>query len=305
MPKSSSRPLANTHLNILCSLVSVGTTFAAIIAPCFADKLALSLTSPSVLQERLEAGEVSASKRQSLVQRLFQQVGCQVTLQLIDKRSSNVICSLPGETSATIVVGAHFDFAEKGDGIVDDWSGVSLLISLYQTMKPDRPRHTYEFVAFAGEERGLLGSSRNVKELSAEQKARTQAFINLECLGLTPPNVWIHRSTPMLVERLKEVATAIHVPLQGVDVDRVGDDDTHPFLSKKIPVISIHSVTQETWGNSAQLSRQSRRHPSGRLLRCLSTGRVLPQVFGFKATRLVRTPVDSITTTSYRSIQSQ
>ncbi len=27
----------------------------------------------------------------------------------------------------------------------------------------------------------------------------------------------------------------------------VGDDDTHPFFSKKIPVISIHSVTQETW----------------------------------------------------------
>ena len=37
------------------------------------------------------------------------------------------------------------------------------------------------------------------------------------------------------------------IPLQGVNVDRVGDDDTHPFLSAHIPVISIHSVTQETW----------------------------------------------------------
>ena len=32
-----------------------------------------------------------------------------------------------------------------------------------------------------------------------------------------------------------------------MNVDRVGDDDTHPFASARIPVISIHSLTQETW----------------------------------------------------------
>jgi hypothetical protein len=30
----------------------------------------------------------------------------------------------------------------------------------------------------------------------------------------------------------------------GVVVDNVGDDDTHPFLDKKISVISIHSLTR-------------------------------------------------------------
>jgi Peptidase family M28 len=58
--------------------------------------------------------------------------------------------------------------------------------------------------------------------------------------------VWVHRSTPALVARLNEVANAIQVTLQGVDVDKVGDDDTHPFLRARIPVISIHSLTQET-----------------------------------------------------------
>ena len=28
----------------------------------------------------------------------------------------------------------------------------------------------------------------------------------------------------------------------------VGDDDSHPFLSARIPVITLHSVTQETLG---------------------------------------------------------
>jgi Zn-dependent M28 family amino/carboxypeptidase len=226
-------------------------TFAAIAPACCsagsADSLELKLVRPDAISERLRAGTVAAAERENVIDRLFQQLGCLTSKQQIDKRSSNVICTLPGETTATIVVGGHFDFASEGTGIVDDWSGTSLLPSLYQTLKEKRRKHTYEFIAFAAEERGLVGSSKYVKNLSAEQRARIEAFVNLECLGLTTPKVWVHRSTPMLVERLAEIASAVHIPLQGVDVDSVGDDDTHPFLSKKIPIISIHSVTQDGW----------------------------------------------------------
>jgi hypothetical protein len=31
-----------------------------------------------------------------------------------------------------------------------------------------------------------------------------------------------------------------------MDVDREGDDDSHPFLRQKILVITIHSITQRT-----------------------------------------------------------
>ena len=51
----------------------------------------------------------------------------------------------------------------------------------------------------------------------------------------------------MLVQRFIEIANAMRIPVRGVNVDSVGDDDTHPFLSKKLPVITIHSVTQEKW----------------------------------------------------------
>ena len=54
--------------------------------------------------------------------------------------------------------------------------------------------------------------------------------------------------SPALVTRLLEAAGAIGVTVQGVNVERVGDDDTHPFVSAHIPVISIHSLTQETVG---------------------------------------------------------
>jgi hypothetical protein len=70
--------------------------------------------------------------------------------------------------------------------------------------------------------------------------------VNLECLGLSPPKVWVSRSAPELVSRLGEIANAVHVSIAGVNVDRVGDDDTHSFRNNNIPVISIHSVTAET-----------------------------------------------------------
>jgi aminopeptidase-like protein len=246
MPISISRLFTHKHRILGCILTAIGATLTIWCIHSFADRLEIRLVTEVTLDKRLRAGAVSAAKRQSAIHELFQHVGCETYEQQIDKHSANVICTLPGETSATIVVGAHFDFVPEGNGIVDDWSGASLLPSLYQTLKEQRRQHTYQFVAFAGEERGLIGSSRYVKRLTSDQKSRTQAFVNLECLGLTPPKVWVHRSTPMLVVRLAETANGAHIPLQRVDVDNVGDDDTHPFLYKKIPVISIHSITQET-----------------------------------------------------------
>jgi hypothetical protein len=222
---------------------------AVLLTPyCLAEKLEVDLVVQALVKNRLDSGAVGHRERQAALRDLFSDAGCSVEEQRVDKNSANVICTLAGQTSSTIVVGGHFDFADHGKGIVDDWSGASLLPSLYQALK-GRPRlHTYVFVAFAAEEQGLVGSSRYVKNLTPEQKANVRAFVNLECLGLTPVKVWTHRSTPALVTRLVEVARAIEITVQGVNVDQVGDDDTHPFLSAHIPVISIHSVTQDTIG---------------------------------------------------------
>jgi len=217
-------------------------------ASCAGENISTDLVKPEVIQQRLEAGAVAASKRQDTIRRLFEHVGCAAQEQRVDRKSANVICALPGETPSTIVIGGHIDFVELGQGIVDDWSGASLLPSLYQALKSRTHHHTYVFVAFTKEEEGMVGSSRYVKNLTAEEKAAIRAFVNLECLGLSPTKVWVNRSTPALVSRLLEVGGALRLPIQAVNVDRVGDDDTHPFFSAKIPVISIHSLTQKTFG---------------------------------------------------------
>ncbi len=239
------------HSRLLrCLLAYAGAALIVILCSgsISAATLQLNLVSPDVVEQRLQAGAVSASKRQETIQKLFAAVGCSPEEQTIRKKQANVICTLPGETNDTIIVGGHFDFAERGQGIVDDWSGTALLPSLYQALKNKRRHFTIRFVAFAAEEKGLVGSTYYVKAANPEQLGSIKAFINLECLGLTPPKVWVHRSTPLLVHQLLAVANATKTPLQGVDVDRIGDDDTHPFAAHKVPVVSIHSLTQETLG---------------------------------------------------------
>jgi hypothetical protein len=237
------------QLSRLFLLLPIAQTILVLSAGinCSADGLKLQLISPSLIGERLEDGHVPAKERQLRIEQLFREVGCETALQPVDKKSANVICDLPGEMPDPIVVGAHFDFVDEGQGIVDDWSGASLLVSLYQTLKTSVRKHSYEFVAFAGEERGLKGSIQYVKEISARQKRVPDAFVNLECLGVAAPKVWVTRSNPALVQRLTVIAKAMHISLEGVNVDNLGDDDTHPFYNQHIPVISIHSLMPDNW----------------------------------------------------------
>lgn len=225
----------------------LGIYLATAGASSAAESLNVHLATEALVKQRLESGLVAMTGRQAKIRELFADAGCAAEEQKVDKHFSNVICTLPGETLSTIVIGGHFDFGDRGTGILDDWSGTALLPSLYEALKGLPRKHTYVFVAFAAEERGLVGSTLFVKKLGKDRRAEMQAFVNLECLGLAPPNVWMRRSTPALAARFLEVAANSKVPVSGVNMDKVADDDTHPFVGAKIPVLSIHSLTQDTW----------------------------------------------------------
>ena len=211
-------------------------------------QLKLVLLPETTLRERLEVGQVNGKQRQQAVYDLFTRAGCAVTEQAITKKVSNVICTLTGESTSTITVGAHYDFIDLGAGIVDDWSGTAMLASLFETLKKAPRKHTFRFVAFAQEEKGLVGSTSYVKHLANEERSNLRAFVNLECLGLSEPKVWASRSDAKLMDLLSVIAAAIKGDLQGVNIEKVGDDDTHPFHDIRIPVLSLHSLTGETFG---------------------------------------------------------
>jgi hypothetical protein len=203
-----------------------------------------------VIAQRLQRLRSKDADRETELKTIFGEAGCPADQVIEDivrhKDPPNVICTLPGSTSSVIIVGAHFDHAAEGMGAVDDWSGASLLPSLYQSLKQHPRKHTFVFVGFTDEEKGLVGSNIYVKHLTKEQLSAVKAVVNLECLGLTPTKVWASIANPELLNDLMKVATSTNVKLNGVNVERVGNDDTQAFRDKKVPVITIHSVTQET-----------------------------------------------------------
>jgi hypothetical protein len=129
---------------------------------------------------------------------------------------------------------------------VDNWSGASLLPSLYQGLRSQQRRHTFVFAAFAGEEKGLVGSDFYVRTLPASEVPKMKAMVNLETLGLGPTEVWASRSDPGLLRLLDSLAHALNLPLTGVNVDKIGYSDEESFIKRKVPAVIIHSLTQAT-----------------------------------------------------------
>jgi Zn-dependent M28 family amino/carboxypeptidase len=206
--------------------------------------------SPNVIQQRLETVAKKNADREQTLKGLLEAVGCQaerLTEQSVTRRTPpNVICTLPGATESVILIGAHFDHVPTSYGVIDDWSGASLLPSLYESIATVPRKHTFVFVGFTEEEKGLIGSGFYVKHLTAEETAHIRAMINLDSLALGPTKVWASRADPVLLNALAVVAQSAQLPLQGVNVDQVGRDDSIPFAAKKVPTISLHSVTQQT-----------------------------------------------------------
>lgn len=213
-------------------------------------EIAVHYLPQEVIQRRLAAVPRKQIERLPEIESLFREAGCDgaklTEVHVERSKDPDAVCTLEGGGPGEIVVGGHFDFVTAGRGAVDDWSGVSLLPSLFEGLKAAPRRHTFVLVGFAAEETGLWGSKSYVGSLSAGQRSDIRAMINLECLGTGPPKVWASRADKKLLEAYARVSRLLGIPPAGVNVERVGDDDSHPFLNAGIPVITIHSVTQQS-----------------------------------------------------------
>lgn len=113
--------------------------------------------------------------------------------------SFNVVGILPGTDpklkNEAIVIGAHYDHLGLGGegslapregeihhGADDNASGVAGLLELARMFSAHKPRRTIVFIAFSGEEEGLIGSSYYVNH-PVVPLASTVAMINMDMIG--------------------------------------------------------------------------------------------------------------------------
>jgi Zn-dependent M28 family amino/carboxypeptidase len=208
------------------------------------------VTQPMV-EKRLREFGGDDHVRDATLKRQFAEAGCdgQHLLEQPVKGSKlpNVVCTLPGNSEKVVIVGAHYDHVKDGDGVVDNWSGASLLPSLFQALKSKPRTHTFIFIGFTDEEKGEVGSYFYAHHMTKEEVQATQAMVNMDTLGLGPSEVWLSHSDKHLADMLVTVANALKLPISAVNVEQVGSTDSEQFAQKKIPRITIHSLTQDTW----------------------------------------------------------
>jgi putative aminopeptidase FrvX len=204
-----------------------------------------------VVEARLGRYAGTDKQREATLKQMFTEAGCHdqhLSEQPVKgSKLPNVVCVLPGSSDKVIIVGAHFDHVLRGDGVVDNWSGASLLPSLYEAVKIEPHHHTYIFIGFTDEEQGEVGSRFYANQMTKEQVAATDAMVNMDTLGLAPTEIWASHSDKLLNGALVYVARQLNVPVTGVNVEQIGSADSEQFAARKIPSITIHSLTQETW----------------------------------------------------------
>jgi Peptidase family M28 len=229
---------------------------AVIIVSCAVAALSqqsrFRLADRSVIEAHLKSFSMKNSEREAIIRRWFAESGCKASNlseeSLERKLPPNVICVLPGETQEVIVVGAHTDHVDSfGAGVVDNWTGASLLPSLLFSLDAQPRHHTFVFVGFSAEEKGLIGSAYYVEHLPPEQRGRIEAMVNLDSLGLGPTEVWATHADQTLLNVLAATGTASRLPISPMNVDNLGTADSESFARYRIPRITLHSVTEETW----------------------------------------------------------
>ncbi len=162
-----------------------------------AQTIQFSEVSQDTIEKRLGAYVNKNNKREPAIRQIFEDSGCdgdKLTEQPVkSSKAPNLVCSLRGANDSVIIVGAHFDLVEEGDGVVDNWSGASLLPSLYQGIAGIPRNHTFRFVAFSGEEKGLIGSRAYVNQIKKTHE-HVVAMVNMDTLGLTETEVWVNHA---------------------------------------------------------------------------------------------------------------
>ncbi|HUV01387.1 MAG TPA: M28 family peptidase [Bacteroidales bacterium] len=155
--------------------------------------------------------------------------------------SNNVIVTFPGEVKDKIILGGHFDSAEKGQGAVDNGAGSAVAFEVARLINTFSPKNylTIEIVWFNGEETGLWGSK---KYLEKHRDEPIRAMINTDGMDGFPTgfNTCGFNEFRPLLEDLVERLNGFNLT-DGV-TETLGTNSDHvSFYLEGIPVLRVTS----------------------------------------------------------------
>ena len=174
---------------------------------------------------------------------------------------NNVVGFLDNKAENTIIIGAHYDhlgFGGEGslyrdsikaihNGADDNASGVSVLLNLAAKLKAKNTNNNYLFMAFSGEEMGLLGSNYFVKNPTIDIK-KISYMINMDMVGRMKKDsslaVYGTGTSPIFKQVLKSHNNNFRLVQQE---SGVGPSDHTSFYLADIPVLHFFTGQHEDY----------------------------------------------------------
>jgi len=173
----------------------------------------------------------------------------------------NVIGYINNDAQNTIIIGAHYDHLGYGgdgslfrdsikaihNGADDNASGTAVMIDLARKLRNTNTNNNYLFIAFSGEEMGLLGSNYFVKNPTINTKA-VSYMINMDMVGRLKKDsalaVYGTGTSPMF----KQVLKAHNTKFKLIENESgVGPSDHTSFYLANIPVLHFFTGQHEDY----------------------------------------------------------
>ena len=173
---------------------------------------------------------------------------------------TNVVGFIDNKSDITIVIGAHYDHLglggdgslHRGDteihnGADDNASGVSVMLNLASKLKGKNVNNNYLFIAFSGEEMGLLGSNYFVKNPTIDTKA-VNYMINMDMVGRLKEDKTIAVYGTGTSPRFSQTLNSLKGDFKLVERESgVGPSDHTSFYLADMPVLHFFTGQHEDY----------------------------------------------------------
>lgn len=163
------------------------------------------------------------------------------TLDASPAQERNVIAEIKGTTPGEVVlIGAHFDSWDPGQGAQDDGVGVAAILEAAKILRTlgIKPRRTIRFAFFSGEEQALLGSRAYV-ERHRDELDGLHAVVIMDWGAQTPRGFKIHGRSDIEAAARTVLAPLSALGASGLSLEASFDMDHGPFLAAGIPVFTL------------------------------------------------------------------
>jgi len=208
--------------------------------------------------EKIPVIYVTKTGRKKYLRDISQSLDVEIDVEIEEKKrwGHNVIGYLDMGAPYTVVIGAHYDhlgFGEEGNslyhgsekkihpGADDNASGTAGLLELARLLKKTKGLRTnYLFIAFSGEESGLIGS-KYFTEHTTVPLNKVSYMVNLDMIGRLNDSTHVltiggYGTSPEWADLINSTLNKKVFTLN-IDSSGTGPSDHTSFYLKKIPVL--------------------------------------------------------------------